>query len=200
MAKSKKRPVATVGESMADRATKNMTYKDLQRACIARGMPFEEVLNSSVLQLHSWFGQNFGNGQDLGLINLFDDYVDEQLTSIGRTNPNKSDYVDPNHPLKHASLKLGFIAKRDEDGNVLEKKKPRLKGKGLDTPVKKKKERVEGTKVFSHTKKGLTYKGASKGIEFERVWKKVKKEYPDANEKSVKIWYTRALKELKNKK
>lgn len=192
--KSKKiKPVDT----MAERAVQNMSYKDLKRAVIARGMPFDDVLNSSVLQLYSWFSDNFDRGQNLSLLNEFDVYVDEQISAIGRINSNKSDYVDPNHPLKHASLKLGFIAKTDDAGNVLEKKKPRLKG--LTKPKKKKKERVEGTKVLSGTKKGLTYALTLEGEKLEQIVEKVKEQFPDANEKSVLIWHKRCLSENKKK-
>lgn len=199
MAKSKKKKsVESHASNMAERALQYMNYKDLKRAVIARGMPFDEVINASVLQLHTWFSENFDRGQDLSLINEFDQYVDEQITAIGKNNPSKKDYIDPNHPLKHASLKLGFIAKMDEEGNVLEKKKPRLKG--LNKPKKKKRERVEGTKVMGGTKKGITYQLTMKGMKYDQIVEKVKEAFEDANPASIMIWHKRCLKEMKEKK
>src|SRR5690606_23111186 len=189
MAKTKRIKDMDQGYNLADRATKNMTYMDLKRACVARGMPFDDVLNSSVMGLHSWFGNNFYRGQNLALLDEFDNYVDQQLTAAG--------YTDPNDPLKHPSLRLGFIGKKDENGNVVNKKKPRLKA--LDKPKKKKRERVEGTKVIAGTKKALTYKGAMKGIVLDKIIAKFKEKFgDDVNEKSIAIWYKRALNEIKN--
>jgi len=50
------------------------------------------------------------------------------------------------------------------------------------------------TGVRKGTKKNLTYTLAKQKIPLEKVVKQVMKEFPEAQEKSIKIWYKRAIK------
>ena len=176
-----------------------MKHRDLQRAAVVRGMDFEEVVRSGVPELASWFCRNYDLPQFIDKINEFDDWRDEQLKGRG---------YEEGSPFFHASLRLGFVATKDEEGNTTSVKKPRLKG--VDKPKKEKKERVEGTKVFKGTKKAMTYELTKESYKLSKskdpkikpltkdeIIEKVKEAFPDANEKSVGIWYKRALNECK---
>lgn len=174
----------------ADRAASGMNLKDLQRACIARGMGFEEVVNASVLDLHSWFNKNYSNGQNLILLNDFDNWKEIELKKVG--------YTKEDGGIFHPDLRLGFIGHKDDQGNTLTAKKPRLKG--LKRKEKSKRERLEGTNVFSGTKKALTYQLASQGVSQKDTITQVIAQFHDAKDKSISIWYKRALNEAKARK
>jgi hypothetical protein len=45
--------------------------------------------------------------------------------------------------------------------------------------------------IVKGTKKALTIKLAKEGLEISKIIKRVKKEFPDANENSMKIWAKR---------
>lgn len=163
-----------------------MKHKDLQRACVGRGMDFQQVVESGIPELHKWFVLNYDRAQSLILINEFDDWKELQLRNAGH---------DKDSPYFHPALRLGFIAGRDEDGNSLGTKKPRLKG--LKKEEKPKKERVAGFKIFAGTKKAMTYQLTKDKLTLLEIIEKVMAQFPDANEKSISIWYKRCLKEIK---
>lgn len=191
MARKKKRQLSETEEvnwGLVNRLVRDMKLKDIQRACVARGMPFEEVVGSSVLGLHSWFANNYDRGQNLNLLNEYDIWMAEKLL---QANPEYT----PDHPINHPSLRLGYMGHKDEDGEV---KKKKLRLKGLEKPKKKKKARVEGTKVIAGTKKGLTYQLTREGLDFDALLEKVEASFDDVNEKSVLIWHKRCLKEIKD--
>lgn len=182
---SKKKSTSTGGGG--GRIFNHLNYRELQRACVARGMEFEKVVSGDVLRLHSWLYTHSDNSQDLTLLDVFDEWKVQQLKETGN--------YDPDSPIFHPDLRLGFIGKRDAQGNIESSKKPRLKG--LEKKVKKKKERIEGSKVIKGTKKGMTYILTKEGLSLDKIKKKVLDKYPDANEKSIAIWYKRALNESK---
>lgn len=166
-----------------------MKMRDIQRACVARGIDFELMLSMGLPELSGWFCSHYDWSQDLNLLNSYDDWKELQLKV---KHPDKTD------PVYHPSLRLGFVARKDDEGNVTETKKPRLKG--LEKKAKKKKEKLEGTNVFSGTKKAMTYQLATQhkskeklpALTVEQVWEQVEKQFPEAQLKSVKIWYKRA--------
>lgn len=175
--------------SRSDRVLQDMKLVDLQKACIVRGMPFEDMVKSSVPQLHSWFDHNYQNSQDIKLLNEFDDWRELIL---------KKKFTGPEDQWAfHPNLRFGFIGKKDSDGNTTQTKKPRLKG--VDKVEKPKRERVEGTKVFMGTKKALTYQLTQEGKPLDEIIEAVMEQFPEAQEKSIKIWRNRALNEAKAK-
>ena len=196
MAKKKKGKVASSfsKHSRSDRSMRDMKLRDLQKACIVRGMPFEEMVAASVPELHSWFDQHYADGQNLLFLNEFDDWREEHLKRT--LKPEDLSWA------LHPQLRLGFIGEKDNEGNVISTKKPRLKG--VDKAEKPKRERIEGTKVFSGTKKALTYQLAVQHLKDKKlpeltipeVVAQVIEAFPEAQEKSIKIWRKRALNEF----
>lgn len=187
---SKKKPLSKIatGSSMsrADYDMTRMRYTDLKRACIARGMSFEDASNGSIPKLHSWFSQHYEDGQNLLLLEEYDSWFEALMIEKGY---KKDDAI------LHNSLKMGFIA-NSENGNT---KKPRLGNNGLAKKEKPKRERIEGTKVFKGTKKALTYQSQKEGVSIANTVAMVLEKFPDANEKSVRIWYKRSSNEGKKK-
>lgn len=152
----------------------NLTYKDLKRNAVVRGMPFEEVVNGSVPRLDNWLHLNNFKEIRPELLDEFDDWVEKQLTDAGKED------------LIHPQLRLGYIGERGEDGEPVKRK--RVKG------IKKKKVKKEKTKggLYKGTKKALTFQLQQEGFEMAEVEAKVIEEFPDANIKSVKIWYKKS--------
>ena len=159
------------------------TYKELKREAVIRGMPFPDVVEAGVPGLIR-FIDNSTNKPDLTLIDKFDEWADKQLEACG---------YPPNVSVRSPILRLGFIGEKDDDGNVIKIKKI----KGLKKPKKEKRQRDENNLVKG-TKKSLTFDYAMKGFTLERTMRRVLKQYPDASEKSMNIWYRNALR-LKKK-
>lgn len=184
---SKKKKVAKLDpNSFAGRIAANMGFRELQRACIVRGMPFEEMVDSDFHQLQSWFIRFGDNTQSLALLDEFDTWVKEVLISRGYPEGD---------PVHHPSLRLGYIAEQNADGEVTKKK--RIKSLAIEKPKKKKAERVEGTNILAGTKKASTYKCALAGYSLEKTIEEVTKGFEDANPSSIRNWYKRCLKENK---
>jgi len=158
------------------KSSPNMTFKDIKINCVARGMPFQTVVDGTVPSLQNWLHHNNTNEVDPNLLDSFDDWIEDNLRSRGK------------YDLIHPQLRLGFIGERDDVGNV--NKTKRVKG------IKKKKSRREKTKdgIYKGTKKALTFKLQQKGRSLERTIKKVLRTFPDASEKSIKIWYKKSSK------
>jgi hypothetical protein len=194
MAKKKNQILSTrVASTPAERELQHLKHKDLQRACVGRGMDFQAVVNGSIPDLQGWFCKNYDNGQNLQLLDDFDLWKDGELMKRGHV---KGD------PVFHPILRLGFVGKLDEEGNIVETKKPRLKS--LDKKEKPKRERIEGTKIFSGTKKALTYeltaqkeKDKSDTYTIPEIVKLVTEQFPEAKEKSIRIWIGRVRKKVK---
>lgn len=161
----------------------NMNIKDLKRNCIVRGMPFEMVVQSGIPDLESWFIRNGAAPIDHELLDQFDNWVEEYLQKERGIDPN-----GPNGALLSPMLRLGFFGE-DEDGNV---KVKRIKG------IKKKKKKRKKTEdgIFAGTKKALTFECVKRGLSKEETIKKVTKEFPEAKDKSIGIWYNSARKRI----
>lgn len=158
----------------------NMTFKDLRRACVVKGMPFDEVLQGTFPSLNKWFLQNYSNKVDTTLLDKYDDHVESILKA--KKSPDTKFLTDP-------SLRLGYVGEEDEDGNV---KMKRIKGLPKRKKVKKEKT-AQG--IYKGTKKALTFELALKGVSKEKTIKEVLKTFPEAQEKSIGIWYNRAMKQ-----
>lgn len=160
-----------------------LKYKDLKRECIIRGMEFDEVLSGSLPHLTNWLRFNFIVAPKYELLDSFDDYQEKLIREAMEAKGQ-----DPDDVI-HPSLRLGYIAERDEDGNVIKKKRVR-------TIFKKKRKKRERTDqgIFSGTKKALTFELQKQGLTKEEVIKKVIEQFPDASEKSIGIWFNKSKK------
>jgi len=157
-------------------AGRNMTYKDLKRKAVILGMPFPDACKASVFGLIGYINSST-NKPDTSLIDQYDEWVDKQLEEIGY---EKSD------PLRSSRLRLGFLGEEKENG----------KRKGHRIPGIKKQKKAPREKdefnLVKGTKKSYTYELTAKGFSFERIVRRVKKKFPDANEKSINLWYRKA--------
>lgn len=169
--------------SAAGRALSRMTHKDLQRACVVRGLAFEKVVELDVPGLTSWFAKEHDRTQDLNLLNMYDLWKDEQL---------KPKHPDKDDPFYHPSLRLGYVGRQDEEGNVTHTKKPR--GAGLMKKKKSKRQRDEKLGIFLGTKKALTFQCQKDGKTIPETVVIVTAKFPEAQEKSINIWYKKCAK------
>jgi hypothetical protein len=177
MSKKQKRAIQKriLADTRVSVVIKNLRLKDLQRECVIRGMDFWQVPECSVLNLHSWLVKNWDNPIDKKLIFEYDKYMDEELEALGRSD------------LIHPSLSLGYFENPDT-GEITKKRV-----KEVNPQRKFKKERTsEG--IFTGTKKAYTYELAKKGIPKPEAIDLVIEKYPEANEKSISIWYNKAKK------
>lgn len=164
-------------------AGRNLTYKDLKRKAVILGMPFPDACKSSVFELIGYINSST-NKPDTSLIDKYDEWVDKQLEEIGY---EKSD------PLRSSRLRLGFLGEEMENGKRKSHRIPGIK-KQKKTP----RERDEFNLVKG-TKKSYTFELTAKGFSLERVIRRVKKKFPDANDKSINLWYRKAKRDGKAK-
>jgi hypothetical protein len=186
MAKSNQGRGANTHPAFIDQA--NFRRKDLVRACIIRGMPFDLAFTTSDFSMAAWHYHNYFNAVKPELLDEYDQYVDNRIKAEV-SDWEKKDY------LFDKTLKLGYTPEEetDEEGNTRVVKKRLTKIK----IVKKKRERTLALgNIFQGTKKELTFRCAARGKTVEEAKEIVKKQFPDANEKSVKIWFKKAEKEV----
>lgn len=166
-----------------DKELRSMIYKDLKIACIVRGMLFEDVVAGDYGNLAKFFKDNYEKPLNRSLLDDFDDWVDGILSIK---------YPDPNDPMRSKFLRLGFIGAYDDDGNITEIKKPRIKGL---KKVKGKRERnSEFGGIFKGTKKELAFSCQKSGKTLEETIAIVLEKFEEAKEKSIRIWYNKAKK------
>jgi len=167
----------------ADGYLRDMKYKDIKRECVIRGMPFEEVLKADVPKLSGYFHDHYYDDIKHELLDQFDDWQESLIKEVMEKKGEDASV------LVHPSLRLGYVAERDEEGNVTKKKRAKLVVKRL----KKKRERT-GDNIFKGTKKAYTFDLQQQGLSKDEVIKKVMTQYPDASEKSISIWYNKSRK------
>lgn len=167
----------------ADKFIGKLKYRDLKRECVIRGMEFDKILHGDIPKLTNWLRNHFRDTTQHELLDNFDDYQDEL---VKKSMEKKGE--DPGI-LLHPSLRLGYIAERDEEGNVIKRKRVR-------TIMKKKKKRRERTAdgIFQGTKKALTYQLQQEGKGKAEVIEIVKGQFPEASEKSIGIWFNKSRK------
>lgn len=170
--KSKKTTVSPNQGPLKGMSFKDMTFKDLKKACVLKGMEFTEVIASDFWSLQSWLHKNRTNKDNPELLRLYDDWLDNELILGG------------NGDLVHASLRLGYVSDREDDEDRPKKIKPEPK-------EKVKKEKTEQG-IFKGTKKALTFQLEKEGKTLEQTLKEVMDKFPDAAEKSIKIWYKKS--------
>ena len=157
----------------------DMTYKDMKRSVVARGMPFEEVITGDFYKLNSWLHKNYNNDIDLDLLDEYDNWLESELIAFGSGD------------MVHPGLRLGYIGEKDTEENVIKLKKIK--------PERKTKEKREKTEngLFKGTKKALTFQCANEGLSLEDTINKVIENFEDASDKSIKIWYKKAKRDAK---
>jgi len=167
----------------ADGHMMKMKYKDLKRECVMRGMPFQELIEGGIHQLSGYFREHFYDNVQHNLLDEFDDWQEEQIKLAMVDKEGDAD------DIIHPALRLGFIAERDDEGNVTKRKRVR-------SIVKKKKKRRERTAqgVFAGTKKALTFQLQKTGLDKQQVIVQVLEQFPDASEKSISIWFNKSKK------
>lgn len=167
----------------ADKWMENMKFKDLKRECVVRGMPFEDAINLGIPEMASFLRKNFHEKTNHELLNKFDDWQEKKILEICEQKD-----IDPNTMI-HPSLRLGYIAEKDDDGNVIKRKRVKV-------IVAKKKEKRERTDdgLFTGTKKAYTFKLQMEGHTKDMVIEKVKEKFPEASDKSISIWFNKSKK------
>lgn len=161
------------------------TYKDLKRQAIILGMPFPEATGAGIFDLINFIYRT-DNVPNKELINQYDDWMDQQLAESG---------YGPNDPLRSSRLRLGFLG--EENKETGERRAKRIKGITKDKKKKKPREKDEQGHVKG-TKKSYTWECAYKGFDLERTKRRVLKKFPDANEKSIQLWYRAAKRKQKS--
>ena len=172
---------------MASSAGSHMTYRDLKRQAIVLGMPFPDACGCGIFGLINYI-DHAQTEPDPTLVDKFDKWIEHHWDEIG---------LPPNDPLRSPRLRLGFIGDEvdPETGEVIQKQR---RVPGLKKP-KNKKPKVEKDS-FGHvkgTKKQYTWELTKRGYDLERVTRRVKKKFPDANEKSISLWFRAAKREYK---
>lgn len=175
--KKAKNKIKISGIVKEEKALTQMTYKDLKKAAVEKGMPFEEVVSADFFKLNSFIHANAHVKSDKKLVEEFDDWMEQILLNRGQEQ------------LVHPSLRLAYIGNTGEEDT----KKREVKPKVISKPKAKRVKNEDG--IYGGTKKALTYMLAKKGRSIERTIAKVKRKFPDAADKSIKIWYKKALKE-----
>lgn len=184
--KKKDKPVPSKEKSnFLGAAGRNQTYRDLKRKAVILGMPFPDACSASVFQLINWINTS-EEKPNKHLINEYDDWMDRQLETAGLAKDD---------PLRSSKLRLGFLGEEGEDG----KRKTR-RVSGIKKPREKKppRERDEFN-LIKGTKKAYVWELTSKGYELERIIRRMKKKFPEANEKSINLWYRTAKRKLNGK-
>lgn len=188
MRKNKKNKPAPSKEkaSFLGSAGRNMTYRDLKRKAIVLGMPFPDACAAGVFDLIG-YTERSTNKPDKSLIDQYDDWMDKQLENIGYSKDD---------PLRNSKLRLGFLGEEGEDGQRKSKRVP-----GIKKPREKKppRERDEFN-LIKGTKKSYVWSLVTKGYDLERVTRRMKKKFPDANDKSITLWFRTARRTMNNGK
>lgn len=153
---------------------KNMTYKDIKRSAIILGMPFPDATGNSIGALLDFISTTT-NKPDKTLIDKYDEWMDKQLEGLG---------YDKDNSLRSSRLRLGFLGEEGEDG---ERKIKRIKG--IKRPKEKKIPREKDLfGLIKGTKKSYAWELTARGYDMERIVRRMKKKFPDANDKSISLW------------
>lgn len=159
------------------------TFKDAQRQAVVLGMPFADVVNSDWGMLQSYVMKT-NNTPDPTLLDKYDEWMDEHIAAIG---------YPKNDPMRSNRLRLGYLGEDPETG---EKRRKRVRGIPKPKVKKAPRERDEHN-LIKGTKKSYTFELTAKGYDIERIKRRVLKKFPDANEKSIKLWHTAAKRKIR---
>jgi len=166
---------------------RHMTYRDLKRQAVILGMPFPDVCASGIFGLIDFIDKSEAD-PDPTLIDKYDEWIEHHFDDCG---------VPKDDPIRSPRLRLGFIGDEvdPETGEVVKKQR---RVPGVKKPKNKKPKKEKDS--FGHivgTKKQYTWELAQKSYDLERVIRRVQKKFPDANPKSIQLWYRAAKRALK---
>lgn len=164
-------------------SARHMKYKDIKRKAIALGMPFPDSVNCTIFDMLKFIDQST-NKPDKSLIDKYDEWVDAHMDEIGITKDN---------PLRSYRLRLGFLGEEDEEGV---RKTRRVRGMKKPKKEKKAPREKDALGLVKGTKKAYTFFLTSKGHSLDRVTRRVKEKFPEANDKSISLWYRAAKRKL----
>lgn len=169
----------------AYRLLQDMKHRDLQKACILRGIPSNDLVNLSHPALVNWFTQNLENTEDPNLLLQHDLWVEEQLRARG---------------YKEGDTLLSPWLRFSYNGDIEKMDKPKQlkpqQATQVKAPTKERAKVDESTGLRTGTKKSLTYQLTMEGLEMDEIIVGVKKQFPEADEKSIKIWAKRCKKAM----
>jgi len=193
MAKTKKQSPKTEGisdyqkrlnyEATLDRINGEllkMRYNDLQKACIIRGMEPNLMVSCDIGGLQTWIIKNWEAPQDEQRLHDFDSWRAAFLKGIGKEG----------EPF----ARLGYMGETNEETGDIDIIKPKKLRKSDD-----KRERDTDMGIFKGTKKALTFQCVKEGKTVEETIEIVTKQFPDAKDKSIKIWRKRCLSKINAK-
>lgn len=152
-----------------------LKLKDLKRACIIRGIPFQRVPRYDVHGLQSWLFKNYNNRINPTLLEAYDAWFDGEIDS---------DTVA-------LELRLAYFAE-DSEGNVKQRRR--------DTSmmgVHKTKIEVATFKPKRGSMKALVFEMIRDGDSTKDIIDEVIDQYPAANPGSIKSWCSKARKAVK---
>lgn len=182
--KKKQQPVMNPGKAkLLGGMGQAHTFRDAQRQAIVLGMPFMDMLNSDWGGLQSYIYKTH-NTPDPSLLDKYDEWMDEHLASIGYAKDD---------PMRSDKLRLGYLGEDPETG---EKRRKRVRGIPKPREKKAPRERDEHN-LIKGTKKSYVFELTAKGYDIERIKRRVLKKFPEANEKSIKLWHTAAKRKIR---
>lgn len=174
-----------LAEEAAEKELRNYRRRDIQKVAITMGIPFEKVSEFSNTELMSWFIKNYHNPRDKERLKEYDHWFLCLIVNKGYA-PSSEAHGYLFHPFFR-------FAEQEEEIDPMEVKKLEKKAKvKKEKPEKKGRVIDENTGVIKGTKKSLTFELAQKGLDTKAIIAKVKDQFPDANDNSIKIWIKRA--------
>jgi hypothetical protein len=189
MARKKDKPTNPKKSSylLSSSKGKNLNYRDLKRQAIILGMPFPDACGCGIFGLINYI-EHADAEPDPTLIDKFDQWISKQFDETG---------VPMNDPIRSPRLRLGFIGDEvdPETGEVIQRQR---RVPGIKKPKKVKPKREKDS--FGHvkgTKKQYVWDLTLKGYSLERVTRRVLKKFPEANAKSISLWYRSAKRDYK---
>lgn len=184
---AKKKKENEDGLDPAYRELKDYRRKELQKECIKMGIDFPLVCEFSNTQMMSWFIKNWVDipQRDETRLAAYDEWFLYEMLKLNH---------DPRDPKKgylfHPAMQMAtqYVEEQETD-EVLKLKKASKTSKPKAAPKVGRIKDESG--IVKGTKKALTIKLAKEGMDINKIMKRVKKEFPDANENSMKIWAKR---------
>lgn len=169
----------------------NLKHRDLKAECISRGLDFEQLAGMSSPMMTQWLSENYKLPTDKELLNKFDKWLEEKHLAEGKTPES--------HPHLFApAAKLGHVLMPGDQEGSFKLRKKRLK-KVPGHTRNKRSEKDERFGIMKGTKKSLTFDLASQGVELKEAIAQVLAQFPEAQEKSIRIWYKKAKNSLAKK-
>lgn len=163
-----------LGRNPADEFIANSKYKDLQKACIVRGIGFDKLVEGSYLSLCHFLRKEWVNPINENRLQEFDDWRMKIMRELGKEN----------EPF----IRLAYTPENPEEGVIAKIKNEKPKS---DKP---KRELDNSLGIMGGTKKHLTYNCQTSGKTLEETVKIVMEKFPEAQPKSISIWYKRSKK------